>query len=86
MLGDMRATLAAARPRFEGRVALAHLDAGSGEAADNRALADETAVAVAATGVGCGAGQRPPFDCAELSPIPLPADIGPGRYHLYRRR
>lgn len=87
MLGDMRATLAAARPRFEGRVALAHLDAGSGEEADNRALADETLpLLLPLLASGAVLASDPSFDCAELSPIPLPADIAPGRYHLYRRR
>ena len=39
ILGDMRQTLVEARPRFAGRVVLAHLDVGTGDAAANRALA-----------------------------------------------
>src|SRR5438128_10675975 len=38
ILGDMRETLAAARDRFGGRVALAHCDVRTGEAAAHRAL------------------------------------------------
>jgi hypothetical protein len=85
LLGDMRETLPRARARLGARVALAHLDAGSGDAAANRALADlvlplvlpllcDDAVLVS----------DPPFDAPELRPLPLPDGVPPGRYHLYR--
>src|SRR5690349_25041692 len=38
ILGDMRETLPAARTRLGGRVALAHLDAGTGDASANSIL------------------------------------------------
>ena len=86
LLGDMRETLPAAATRLGGRVALAHLDAGTGEAAANRALADlvlplilpllcDRAVLVS----------DPAFDTPALAPLPLPDGVAPGRYHLYRR-
>ena len=41
ILGDMRETLPAARTWLGGPIALAHLDAGTGDAAANRVLAGE---------------------------------------------
>ena len=86
LLGDMFETLPAARARLGGRVALAHFDAGTGDAAANLALA---------------AGLRPlilPLLCADavlvtqqamdgpgLAALPLPDGVVAGRYHLYRR-
>ena len=86
LLGDMFETLPAAGAWLDGRVALAHFDAGSGDAAANLALA---------------AGLRPlilPLLCANavlvtqqamdgpgLSPLPLPGGVTPRRYHIYRR-
>lgn len=87
LLGDMSETLPAARGVLGGRVALAHFDAGSGEPAANRALADgllplilpllcPDAVLVS----------DPAFADPDLSRLPLPQGVAPGRYHLYRRR
>ena len=87
ILGDMRETLPAAQARLGGRVALAHLDAGTGDAAANRALAAELIPLVAP--LLCAGGilvSDPPFDRADLEPMALPGGIAPGRYHLYRRR
>lgn len=86
ILGDMRETLPASDTLLGGRVALAHLDAGSGDAAANRTLADALlplllpllrpdAVLVS----------DPPFEAPELQSLPLPQGVAPGRYHLYRR-
>ena len=87
ILGDMRETLPAAHARLGGRVALAHLDAGTGDAAANRALAAELMPLVAP--LLCAGGilvSDPPFDRADLESMALPGGIAPGRYHLYRRR
>jgi hypothetical protein len=86
LLGDMRQTLPAARGRFEGLVALAHLDPGTGDAVASRALAAELIPLIApllrpqAVLVS-----EPPADFAGLVPLPLPPGVASGRYHLYRR-
>jgi hypothetical protein len=87
LLGDMRETLPAARPWLGGRVALAHLDAGSGDEAANRALAAElTPLIVPLLCAGAVLASDPPLDSGELAALPLPDGVAPGRYHLYRRR
>ena len=86
ILGDMRESLPAMRSRFAGRVACAHFDAGSGDAAANRALAAELAPSIAA--LLCPGGvlaSDPVLDCPDLEPLPLPDGVAAGRYHLYRR-
>jgi len=86
ILGDMRETLPAAHARLGGRVALAHLDAGTGDAAANHALAAELMPLVAP--LLCAGGilvSDPPFGHDELEPLPLPDGVPLGRYHLYRR-
>ena len=86
LLGDMFETLPAARERLGGKVALAHFDAGTGDAVANLKLA---------------AGLRPlilPLLCAggvlatqqvmggpDLAALPLPGGVAEGRYYLYRR-
>lgn len=86
ILGDMRETLPAVRARLGGRVALAHLDAGTGDVTGNRVLAAALVPLVAP--LLCAGGilvSDPPFDRADLEPMALPDGIAPGRYHLYRR-
>lgn len=86
ILGDMRETLPAMRARFGGRFALAHFDAGTGDAAANRELAamlTQSIVPLLCRGAVLVA--DPPIDAAELAALPLPHGIAPGRYHLYRR-
>ena len=86
ILGDLRETLPALRARFAARVALAHLDAGSGDAAANLALAAMLTPSIMP--LLCAGGvlvTDPPIDAGELAPLPLPDGIAPGRYHLYRR-
>jgi len=86
ILGDMRETLPAGRARLGGRVALAHLDAGTGDAAANRILAAALIPLVAP--LLCAGGilvSDPRFERADLEPVALPDGIAPGRYHLYRR-
>jgi len=85
ILGDMRETLPAARARFERGVALAHLDAGTGDAAANRVLAAALIpLVVPLLCAGAVLVSDPPFDRADLELLPLPEGIALGRYHLYR--
>jgi len=87
LLGDMRVTLAAARARFEDSVALAHFDAGSGEPAANRKLADTVLpLLVPLLRTDAVLVSDPEFDMPGLTALPLPAGVPPGRYHMYRRR
>ena len=87
LLGDMRETLPRARALLGGRVALAHLDAGSGDAAANAALAAAlTPLLLPILCRGAVVASDPVIDAAELDRLPLPAGVAPERYHLYRRR
>ena len=86
ILGDMRETLPAAGEQLAGKVALAHLDVGTGDAAANRALAAELTPLVLP--LLCSGGvlvSDPPHDNPELEAVPLPDGVASGRYHLYRR-
>jgi hypothetical protein len=86
ILGDMRETLRAAHDWLGGRIAFAHLDVGTGDAAANRALARELLpLILPLLGSGAVLASDPVFDCPELAPLPLPDGIARGRYHLYRR-
>jgi hypothetical protein len=86
LLGDMLDTLPAARPRLAGCVALAHLDAATGEVATSRALAVELApLIVPLLCSGAVVVSEPAIAAAELIPIALPDSVAAGRYHLYRR-
>jgi hypothetical protein len=86
LLGDMRETLPSARASLTGRIALAHLDMGTGDFVSSKALADQLAPLILpllrAHGVLVS---EPALVLAELSTLPLPDGIDPGRYHLYRR-
>ena len=86
LLGDMRETLPAARCRLEGRLALAHLDPGTGDSESSGALARELAPLIAP--LLCGGGvlvSEPEIAAPDLVAVALPSGIAPGRYHLYRR-
>jgi hypothetical protein len=86
LLGDMRETLPAARGRLGGRVALAHLDPGTGDLAASRALAAELAALILP--LLCRNAvlvSEPPLALAELRLLALPEGVAAGRYHLYRR-
>jgi S-adenosyl-L-methionine methyltransferase len=86
LLGDMRDTLRAARERFAGRVALAHLDPGTGDVAKSRALAAELApLIVPLLCPGAILVTEPAVAAIELASLGLPDGVAPGRYHLYRR-
>jgi hypothetical protein len=86
LLGDLRETLSQARAWLEGQVALVHLDAGTGDAAGNKALAAELLpLVVPLLRAGGILASDPAMDCPELQSLPLPDGIAEGRYHLYRR-
>lgn len=86
ILGDLRETLPAAYARFAGRVALAHLDVGTGDAAANRELAAQlTPALVSLLCPRAVLASDPPIAAPELEELPLPAGVAVGRYHLYRR-
>ena len=86
ILGDMRETLPVVRSWLGGRVALAHLDAGSGDEAANRALAAELKpLILPLLRAGAVLASDPPLECPKLAMLPLPDGVAPGRYHLYRR-
>jgi S-adenosyl-L-methionine methyltransferase len=86
LLGDMRETLPAAREHLGGRIALAHLDPGTGDVAANRALADELAPMILSLLQPDGVlVSEPALAVPELSALPLPDGVAAGRYNLYRR-
>lgn len=86
LLGDMRETLPALHHRLAERVVLAHLDPGNGEIAASKALADQLAPLIVPLlqlkGVLVS---EPAVTANQLSALPLPGGIEPGRYNLYRR-
>ena len=85
LLGDMRDTLRAARERFEGRVALAHLDPATGNVAASRALAEElTPLILPLLRPGAVLVSEPAVITTGLAPLPLPDGVAAGRYNLYR--
>jgi hypothetical protein len=87
LLGDMRETLPAARARIEGRVALAHFDAGSGDREANRLLAAELRpLILPLLRRGSILVSDPDLSGPELEALALPDGVAEGRYHLYRRR
>jgi S-adenosylmethionine-dependent methyltransferase len=86
LLGDMRDTLQCAREQLANRVALAHLDPGTGDLAASRALAAELAPLIMPLLRPNGMLVSEPAIAGDgLSPLALPAGVSPGRYHLYRR-
>jgi hypothetical protein len=86
LLGDMLETLPAARPQLGGRVALAHLDPGTGDVAASRALAAELApLIVPLMRLDGILVSEPALAAPGLDPLPLPVGVDSGRYHLYRR-
>jgi S-adenosyl-L-methionine methyltransferase len=85
LLGDMRDTLRAARRYLVGRIALAHFDAATGDVAASHLFAAEIAALVEPLlRVGGILVSEPEFVGDRLVPLPLPAGIAIGRYHLYR--
>jgi hypothetical protein len=85
LLGDMFETLPAAS-FLKGRVALAHFDAGTGDAGANRELA--TGLRPLIVPLLCIGGvlvTQQDMDCPELTGLSLPSGVADGRYYLYRR-
>jgi hypothetical protein len=86
ILGDMRETLPIIAARLGNRVALAHFDAGSGDEAANRAQAALLGPLFAPLlRPGGMLVSDPAFTLDGFEPLPLPAAVAPGRYHMYRR-
>jgi hypothetical protein len=86
LLGDMFETLPAASPWLGGKVALAHFDAGTGDATANFRLAAGLLPLIFP--LLCDRGvlaTQQEMDCPELVALPLPDGVAKGRYHLYRR-
>jgi hypothetical protein len=84
LLGDMFDTLPAAG-LLKGRVALAHFDAGTGDAAANLKLAAGLLpLILPLLRPGGILATQQEMDCAELATLPLPDGVAQGRYHLYR--
>ena len=85
LLGDMRDTLQTASELLGSRVALAHLDPATGDGAASRALAAELApLIMPLVRPGGMLVSAPAIARDELSPVPLPESVAPGRYNLYR--
>jgi hypothetical protein len=86
LLGDMRQTLRHAGKWLSNRVALAHLDHGTGQVTASKALADELAPLIAPLLRLDGVLVSEPMLTADgLIPLSLPAGVEIGRYNLYRR-
>jgi hypothetical protein len=80
----MRDTLQVARELLGRRVALAHLDPATGDGAASRALAAELApLIMPLLRSGGMLVSEPAIALDELSPVPLPESVAPGRYNLY---
>jgi S-adenosyl-L-methionine methyltransferase len=86
LLGDMRETLPAAHARLAGRIALAHFDAATGDITTSRTFAAEIAGLIVP--LLCAGGvlvSEPALVEDRLAPLAPPAEVAPGRYHMYRR-
>jgi hypothetical protein len=85
-LGDFRETLPRAVAEIGGSAALLHADCGTGDDAANRALADvltPSFVRLAKSGAVLIADRE--INAPEFEALPLPSDVAPGRYYMYRR-
>ena len=86
LLGDMRDTLRTARQLLGGQIALAHLDPGTGDLAESRALAVElTRLIVPLLRCGAVLVSEPALASDQLSPLEPPDNVAPERYNIYRR-
>jgi hypothetical protein len=82
----MRETLPAVRARLAERVVLVHLDPGNGEIAESKALADRLTPLIVPLLRPAGVlVSEPAITVDQLSALPLPGGVEPGRYNLYRR-
>jgi S-adenosyl-L-methionine methyltransferase len=86
LLGDMRDTLQTARELLADRIALAHLDPGTGDLAASRALAFEiTPLIVPLLRCGAVLVSEPALASDRLSLIEPPESVARERYNMYRR-
>lgn len=86
LLGDMFETLPEARGKLGGHVALAHFDAGTGDAAGNLRLAAELRpLILPLLCAGAVLATQQAMDGPGLEALPLPMGVPEGRYYLYRR-
>lgn len=86
LLGDMRETLGDAREWLGGRVALAHLDAATGDVVASKALAEELKpLIIPLLRRGGVLVSEPMLVADELASLSTPEGIASGRYNLYRR-
>jgi hypothetical protein len=86
LLGDMRDTLRTARQLLGGQIALAHLDPGTGDLAESRALAVElTRLIVPLLRCGAVLVSEPALASDQLSALEPPDSVAPERYNIYRR-
>ena len=86
LLGNMFDTLPCARDPLGSRVALAHFDAGTGEAAANLDLAAGLRpLIMPLLCVGGVLATQQAMGGVGLTALPLPDGVAEGRYHLYRR-
>jgi hypothetical protein len=86
-LGDFSDTLPQAVAQLGASAALAHLDCGSGDAAANRRLVDSllpSLMRLTRSGSIIVSDQEIHHD--SLTPLSLPAEVKPGRYHMSRRQ
>ncbi|MGR3342764.1 MAG: class I SAM-dependent methyltransferase, partial [Paracoccaceae bacterium] len=87
LLGDIHQTLPAAVARFGPSVALVHSDVGTGDAAANGRIAGFLATQLPRLlrpGGVVVSDQDLAHDGAQA--LPLPDDVKPGRYFMYRAR
>jgi hypothetical protein len=85
ILGDLRETLPAARARFAGSAALAHLDIATGDTTASRVLAASLGMLIAPLmRQGAVIVSEPPLEVVGWRALDLPDGVRPGRYHLYR--
>jgi hypothetical protein len=78
--------LRTARDPLADRIALAHLDPGTGDLAASRALAVElTPLIVPLLRRGAVLVSEPAVVSDELSPLEPPESVAPERYNIYRR-
>jgi hypothetical protein len=86
LLGDMRDTLRSARELLADRIALAHLDPGTGDLAASRALALElTPLIVPLLRCGAVLVSEPALASDQLSLLEPPESAAPERYNMYCR-
>jgi hypothetical protein len=86
LLGDMRDTLRTAREPLGGQIALAHLDPGTGDLAESRALAVKlTPLIVPLLRCGAVLVSEPALASDQLSLLEPPDNVAPERYTIYRR-